>query len=190
MRGGRGCPSEALGFLCESPRAAGSSSWPQPCDPQGVCTLGSNTSSLLGKCSVSHPHPPQPWLSSPGIILTWLLVGTACARPVLSRFSDVQLCVIPMDGSPPGSSVHDILQASILEWVAILSSRGSSRPRDRTCTSQVSCISEWVLYCQCHLWLPPYSLDCSIFLILLRVTTMLNVQFCGRFKNKTCKHVI
>ena len=33
---------------------------------------------------------------------------------------------------PPGSSVHGILQARILEWVAISSSRGSSRPRDQT----------------------------------------------------------
>ena len=36
----------------------------------------------------------------------------------------------PVDGSPPGSSVHGILQASTLEWVALSSSRGSSRPRD------------------------------------------------------------
>ena len=38
----------------------------------------------------------------------------------------------PMDCSPPGSSTHGILQARILEWVAISFSRGSSRPRDRT----------------------------------------------------------
>ena len=36
----------------------------------------------------------------------------------------------PMDCSPPGSSVHGILQARILEWVAISFSRGSSQPRD------------------------------------------------------------
>ena len=36
----------------------------------------------------------------------------------------------PMDCSPPGSSVHEILQARILEWVAIPISRGSSQPRD------------------------------------------------------------
>ena len=40
--------------------------------------------------------------------------------------------------SPPGSSVLGILQARILEWVAISFSGGSSRPRDRTC---VSCIA-------------------------------------------------
>ena len=36
-----------------------------------------------------------------------------------------------VDCSPPGSSVHGILQARRLEWVTISSSRGSSRPRDR-----------------------------------------------------------
>ena len=44
----------------------------------------------------------------------------------------------PMDYSPPGSSIHGILQARILEWVAISFSRGSSQPRDQT---QVSCIA-------------------------------------------------
>ena len=38
----------------------------------------------------------------------------------------------PMDCSPPGSSVHDMFQAKILEWVAISFSRGSSQLRDRT----------------------------------------------------------
>jgi len=36
----------------------------------------------------------------------------------------------PMNCSPPGSSVHGILQARILEWVAVSFSRGSSHPRD------------------------------------------------------------
>ena len=38
----------------------------------------------------------------------------------------------PMDCSPPGSSVHGIFQARVLEWVAISFSRGSSQPRYRT----------------------------------------------------------
>ena len=45
----------------------------------------------------------------------------------------LQSCLIlsdPMDCSLPGSSVHGILQARILEWVAMPSSRGSSQPRD------------------------------------------------------------
>jgi len=40
-----------------------------------------------------------------------------------------------MDNSPQGSSVHGILQARILEWVAIPFFRGSSQPRDRTLVS-------------------------------------------------------
>jgi len=57
----------------------------------------------------------------------------------------------PMDCSPPGPSIHGILQPRILEWVAMPSPRGSSRPRDQTCTYYVSCISRWVLYFYHHL---------------------------------------
>ena len=53
---------------------------------------------------------------------------------VLSHVSCVWLCV-PMDYSPPSSSVFGILQARILEWVAMPSSRRSSRLRDWTCVS-------------------------------------------------------
>ena len=53
--------------------------------------------------------------------------------------------------SPTGSSVHGILQARTLEWVAMLSSRGSSWSRDWTCGSYVSCIGRWVLYHKPHL---------------------------------------
>ena len=44
----------------------------------------------------------------------------------------------PMDCSLPGSSVHGILQARILEWVAMISSRGSSPPRDVTQVSHIT----------------------------------------------------
>ena len=47
-----------------------------------------------------------------------------------------------MDFNLPGSSVPGILQASILKWVVIFSSRASSQPRDRIC---ISCI-RWILY--------------------------------------------
>jgi len=43
-----------------------------------------------------------------------------------------------MDCSPPGSSVHGILQASILEWVASPFSRGSSRTRNQTHISRIA----------------------------------------------------
>ena len=50
----------------------------------------------------------------------------------------------PLDCSPRGPSVHGILQARILEWVAIFSSRGSSQARNR---AQVSCTGRRILYC-------------------------------------------
>ena len=50
----------------------------------------------------------------------------------------------PMDGSLPGSSVNGILQARVLEWVTISSSRGSSWPSDWTLVSYVSCIGRQV----------------------------------------------
>ena len=62
---------------------------------------------------------------------------------VLSR---VWLFVTPWTVAPPGSSVHGIFQARILEWVAISSSRGSSQPRDRAHVSFSSCIGRWILY--------------------------------------------
>ena len=49
----------------------------------------------------------------------------------------------PLGYGPPGSSVHGIFQARILERVAISSSRASSQPRDRT---HVSCFGSWILY--------------------------------------------
>ena len=57
----------------------------------------------------------------------------------------------PVDRSPPGSSVHGILQASILEGIVISSSRGSSQPRDQTQVSYISCTGRWVLY-HCTIW--------------------------------------
>ena len=51
-----------------------------------------------------------------------------------------------LDSCLPGFSVHGVLQARILQWVAIPSSRGSSPPRDQTCISYVSCIGRQVLY--------------------------------------------
>ena len=58
-----------------------------------------------------------------------------------SKESEVtQLCPTlgdPMDCSLPGSSVHGIFQAIVLEWIAISFSRGSSQPRDWTQVSRV-----------------------------------------------------
>ena len=59
-----------------------------------------------------------------------------------------------MNCSPPGSSVHGILHARILEWAAMPSSRRSSQLRDQTCVSYISCIGRQVLYHQHHLGNP------------------------------------
>ena len=80
-------------------------------------------------------------------ILAWRIPRTK--EPAAAAAKSLQLCPTRcnlMDWSPRGSSVRGILQARILEWVAISSSRGSSRPRDRTHISYVSCIGRRVLY--------------------------------------------
>ena len=68
----------------------------------------------------------------------WPVAGpprdTVCAVP--SCFSHFRLCN-PMDYVLPGSSVHGISQARILEWVSMPSARGSSWPRDWTWVSYV-----------------------------------------------------
>ena len=62
-----------------------------------------------------------------------------------------QLCLFCDPVDLPGLSVHGILQARIFEWAAMPSSRGSSRPKDWTRVSYVSCIGRWVLYYLGHL---------------------------------------
>ena len=51
-----------------------------------------------------------------------------------------------MDYSPPGSSIHGIFQARVLEWVAVSFSRGSFWPRDQTQVSGIAgrCFTIWV----------------------------------------------
>ena len=68
-------------------------------------------------------------------------VYVCVCMPAKSLQSCTTLCN-PMDCSPPVSLVHGVLQARILEWVAISSYRGSSLPRDQTC---ISCIGRRIL---------------------------------------------
>ena len=65
-------------------------------------------------------------------------LGLCCCCYCCSVAKSCHTVCYPMDGSPPGSSVHGILQARILEWGAIAFSRGSSRPRDRTQVSHIA----------------------------------------------------
>ena len=79
------------------------------------------------------------YLKSVGVLEAfgqWFSYPAVC---VLSRFSCAWLCN-PMDFSPPGSSVHGILQARILEWVAMPSFKGSAQPGDQIHVFCVSCI--------------------------------------------------
>ena len=59
----------------------------------------------------------------------------------------------PMDCSLPDSSIHGIILARILDWVATFSSRGTSQPRDQTC---VSCIGRRILYFQATREVPTF----------------------------------
>ena len=74
----------------------------------------------------------------------WYIYIYAAATGAKSLQSCPTLCD-PVDSSPPGSSVHEILQARILEWVAVSSSRGPSQPKDWTHISYVSCTGRWVV---------------------------------------------
>ena len=67
--------------------------------------------------------------------LSWILIFLRGekhgASDIVTGKKSIRGCVYdPMYCSPPGSSVHGISHARILEWVAIFSSRGSSRPGD------------------------------------------------------------
>ena len=91
-----------------------------------------------------------------------------CAHTCVLHAKSLQSCLTvcdPTDCSRPGSSVHGILQARILQWVAISFSRGSSWSRDRSCVSSVSWTGRWTLTTSAiweareftHLW----SADCQ-----------------------------
>ena len=80
------------------------------------------------------------WIS----VLNFSVYSLYCVDAKLPQ-SCLTLCD-PMDCSLPGSSVHGILHARTLEWVAMPSSRGSSGPRDWTRISYISCTGRWLLY--------------------------------------------
>ena len=103
---------------------------------------------LLVTSVVSNSVQPHTWQPT-RLLCPWdppgKNIGVGChfllqCMKVKSEREVAQLCPTlrdPMDCSLPGSSVHGIFQARVLEWIAISFSRGSSRPRDWT---QVSCI--------------------------------------------------
>ena len=89
----------------------------------------------------------------PLLILIWLFVFLLLSHKSSVNILDISqsrsavwLCHT-MDCSLPCSSLRGILQARILEWIAVSFSRGSSQPRDQT---QVSCVARWILYHLSH----------------------------------------
>jgi len=86
----------------------------------------------------------------------------------------VQICD-PMDCSPPGSLVHGIFQARILEWLAISFSNGSSQPRDQTCISCIFCIGRWILY-HYTTWEPLFIIHAITLLVVLICNSLLTTM--------------
>ena len=68
---------------------------------------------------------------------------------LLSLVTEFCLFCNPRDCSRPGSSVHGILQARILEWVAIPFPKGSSQPKDRACVSCLLHCSRIIYHLRC-----------------------------------------
>ena len=119
------------GFALPSWREMGLMRW------RGGDSKASNSSPI----KVSVPVSPGPWHKQqfPQPQKPHHLAHTYWMSPtqqvVCIPVKSLQLCLTlcnPMDCSPPDSSVHGILQARILEWIAMPSCRESSQPRDRT----------------------------------------------------------
>ena len=98
--------------------------------------------------------------------------SSACVR--------VQSCPTlcnPIDCSPPGPSVHGILQARIIEWVAMPSCRGSSQPRDGTSVFCISCV-EGGFFTHWATWeAPPKSLHEILYFQVLVALSFPNSPF-------------
>ena len=110
---------------------------PLPATPQS--TVAGLRVGAVGQRALENPHafclqhPEQrPVLSqacTKNVLNEWNGCLIVCLVEVLVAQSCLTLCY-PMGCSPPGSCVHGILQARILEGVSIAFSKGSSRPRD------------------------------------------------------------
>ena len=101
-----------------------------------------------------------------------LQVDNMLWRSTLLAAQSCPILCDPMDYSPLGSSVHEIFQARILEWVATSFSRGSSQPRDRTL---VSCtagrfFADWATReAQRKVWYTGTTINLFLFILLQTV---------------------
>ena len=125
------------------------------------------------------------------LILYRLLTQPAWFLFLQSCFSLMYVCVcvcvcvcvyvLSLDNSPPGSSVHGIFQARILEWVVISYSRRSSLPRHQAHISCVSSISRQIFFFyRCDTW----TLDLSDLVVL-----KMSVQWNRLKGTKNCESV-
>ena len=107
-------------------------------------------SCILNKCMFNNMTVPSAEYMMRNSRLDEAQAGIKMKWSEVKSLSHVQLCD-PMDCSLPGSSVHGIFLARILEWVVISFSRGTSQPRDRTPISCGSCIGRRILN-HCATW--------------------------------------
>ena len=89
---------------------------------------------------------PRPWALLPGGLIGGRVCVCVCVCVCVLSCSAVSTLCHLMDCSLPGSLVHGILQARILEWVALPFCRGTSPRRDRARVSCVSCIGRQILF--------------------------------------------
>ena len=91
---------------------------------------------IYGMCFHRHQRPNSKYLY---FFFIFFFVSKLCLLTLKVKVTQLRLTLCtPMDYSTPSSSVHGVLQARILEWVATLFSRGSSWPRDRTQVTHIT----------------------------------------------------
>ena len=122
-----------------------------------VTSLHWSTNPTPGLPSQSEKSP-RPHKGLPGTPLSLIFSSSLPALCQECFLQTLSICVCakslqsyptlqpPLDRNLLGSSVHEILQAKLLEWVAMPSFQGSSQPRDLTHISYISCSGRQVLY--------------------------------------------
>ena len=130
--GSRLTQESTVSFLCLEPNQGHRLERIWYCRPKISKSLTGDTQLPLGEWNLQHRNLQEIWGEY-----------TEYQQQKLQRVKMIatQSCPTlfdPIDYSPPGSSIHGILQARILEWVVMPFSRGSSQSRDQT---QVSCLA-------------------------------------------------
>ena len=107
---------------------------PEDLPDPGIKPASSESPALTGRFFASAPPRKLPLMPN-------FLHDICLGHDIVKESEVTQLCPTlcdPMDCCLPGSSVHGIVQARILEWVAVSFSRGSSPPRAQTRVSRIA----------------------------------------------------